>query len=110
MGSTITKGHLMEKTRFDGIRLLRSEPETYSVPEAGRIVGLGRNSSYEAARRGELPVLHFGRILRVPRVALQRMLEKGSSQPLGLPPSPWPSSIVPPACQGWAKLVRKRRK
>lgn len=52
------------------------KPETYSVPEAGRIVGLGRNASYDAARRGELPVLRFGRILRVPRAALERLLGK----------------------------------
>jgi hypothetical protein len=30
------------------------KPDTYSVPEAGRIVGLGKNASYDAARRGEL--------------------------------------------------------
>jgi excisionase family DNA binding protein len=52
------------------------KPETYSVPEAGRIVGLGKNASYDAAHRGELPVLRFGRILRVPRAALERMLGK----------------------------------
>jgi hypothetical protein len=32
-------------------------PATLSVPEAGRRLGLGKNASYEAARRGELPVL-----------------------------------------------------
>jgi excisionase family DNA binding protein len=66
----------MEKAGSDMAPLLPKKPETYSVPEAGRIVGLGRNASYEAARRGELPVLRFGRILRVPRVALERMLGK----------------------------------
>jgi excisionase family DNA binding protein len=54
----------------------RRHPETYSVPEAGRIVGLGKNASYDAVRRGELPVLRFGRILRVPRAALEQMLGK----------------------------------
>jgi excisionase family DNA binding protein len=54
--------------------LKAKKPETYSVPEAGRIVGLGKNASYDAAHRGELPVLRFGRILRVPRAALQRLL------------------------------------
>jgi excisionase family DNA binding protein len=48
--------------------------ETVSVPEAGQRLGLGRNSSYEAARRGDLPVLRFGRKLRVPIVALDRLL------------------------------------
>jgi excisionase family DNA binding protein len=52
----------------------RKKPETLSVPEAGRRVGLGKNASYEAARRGELPVLRFGRKLRVPSAALDRML------------------------------------
>ncbi len=50
------------------------EPETYSVPDAGRRLGLGGNASYDAARRGELPVLRFGRKLRVPSIALQRLL------------------------------------
>ena len=36
--------------------------------------GLGKNTSYEAARRGELPVLRFGRKLRVPIVAFERLL------------------------------------
>ena len=47
---------------------------TISVPEAGRRLGLGKNASYEAARRGELPVLRFGRKLRVPLVAFERLL------------------------------------
>jgi excisionase family DNA binding protein len=53
-----------------------NKPETYSVPEAGRILGLGKNASYDAARRGELPALRFGRLLRVPRAALERLLGK----------------------------------
>ncbi len=37
------------------------------VPEAGRMVHLGRTASYDAARRGEIPTLRFGRRLIVPR-------------------------------------------
>jgi hypothetical protein len=44
---------------------------TLSVPDAGR-----RLASYEAARRGELPVLRFGRKVRVPRVAFERLLSE----------------------------------
>ena len=61
-------------TGKSGASLKAKKPETYSVPEAGRIVGLGKNASYDAAHRGELPVLRFGRILRVPRAALERLL------------------------------------
>jgi hypothetical protein len=53
------------------------EPKTLPVPEAGRLYfGLGRNASYEAARRGDLPTIRIGRLLRVPVVALERKLEE----------------------------------
>jgi bifunctional DNA-binding transcriptional regulator/antitoxin component of YhaV-PrlF toxin-antitoxin module len=53
------------------------ERKTITVPEAGReYFGLGRNASYEAARRGEIPTIKIGRLLRVPVVALERKLEE----------------------------------
>ena len=51
------------------------EPKTVSVPEAGKWLGIGRNASYEAARQGEIPTIKIGRLLRVPIVALERMLQ-----------------------------------
>lgn len=51
--------------------------ETMSVPEAGRLLGLGIHGSYAAAKRGEIPTLKFGKKLRVPRRALERMLAEG---------------------------------
>ena len=56
-------------------------PMTLSVPEAGERLGLGRNASYEAARSGEIPVLRFGRKLRVPCVALERLLAETKLAP-----------------------------
>jgi hypothetical protein len=51
-------------------------PLTLSVPEAGRkYFNLGRNSSYSAAERGDLPTVRIGKILRVPVRALERMLD-----------------------------------
>jgi len=50
---------------------------TISVPEAGkRYFGLCRNASYEAAARGEIPVVRIGKLLRVPVRALERMLDR----------------------------------
>jgi hypothetical protein len=56
--------------------------KTMSVPEAGRTYfDLGRNASYEAARRGDIPTIKIGRLLRVPVVSLERILEQtGRSQ------------------------------
>jgi excisionase family DNA binding protein len=52
-------------------------PLTISVPEAGRrYFGLSRNAAYDAAARGELPVIRIGRLLRVPVRALDAMLEE----------------------------------
>jgi len=52
-------------------------PLTISVPEAGkRYFGLCRNASYEAAARGQIPVVRIGKLLRVPVRALERMLDR----------------------------------
>ena len=46
------------------------------MPQAGRLLGIGRNAAYEAGReRGEIPVVKIGKVLRVPKLALQRMLD-----------------------------------
>ena len=51
-------------------------PKTISVPEAGkRYFGLSENGSYEAARRGDIPTVRVGRLLRVPVIAMERKLE-----------------------------------
>ena len=52
----------------------KEQVEVYEVPEAGAKVGLGRNASYAAAARGEIPTIRFGRLLKVPKAAFDRML------------------------------------
>ena len=61
---------------FNGDTLDTITPKTISVPEAGRWLGLKRNAAYEAAHRGDIPVIRIGKLLRVPVVALERMLEE----------------------------------
>lgn len=57
------------------------ECKTMTVPEAGRVYfDLGRNASYEAARRGEIPTIKIGRLLRVPVVGMERKLEVGVTE------------------------------
>jgi hypothetical protein len=53
--------------------------KTLPVPVAGRLYfDLGRNASYEAARRGQIPVIKIGSRLRVPVAALEKMLDEVS--------------------------------
>jgi excisionase family DNA binding protein len=47
---------------------------TISVTEAARLLGVGRTCAYEAAARGQIPTVRIGRMLRVPKAALKRML------------------------------------
>jgi hypothetical protein len=57
----------------------QTELLTISVPEAGKLLAdLSRNGSYAAAARGEIPTLKIGRLLRVPLLALERMIERAS--------------------------------
>jgi|SRR6516165_7528598 hypothetical protein len=46
----------------------------YTIPEAGAQVGLSRNGSYDAAARGEIPYIEFGKKKIVPRALWDRKL------------------------------------
>jgi len=47
---------------------------TVTVEEAGRIIGVSRGGAYEAVKRGEIPVIRIGKKIRVPKAALERLL------------------------------------
>jgi excisionase family DNA binding protein len=51
-----------------------------TVPEAGQILGLNRNAAYAAAKRGDLPIIRIGKLLRVPKVAFDQMLERAGAK------------------------------
>ena len=58
--------------------LKRSQALTISIEEASRRLGIGRNQTYEAAGRGEIPTIRIGRRLLVPVAALDQMLGVGA--------------------------------
>jgi excisionase family DNA binding protein len=51
---------------------------TFTVEQVGSLLGLSRGAAYEAAARGEIPVLRVGRRLLVPKMALMKMLESAA--------------------------------
>ena len=51
-----------------------TEPMTVTVEEAAQLLGIGRQSAYQAARTGELPTIKLGRRLLVPRAQFEAML------------------------------------
>jgi excisionase family DNA binding protein len=52
----------------------------YKVPEAGAMLGLSRNASYEAAKRGDFPTIKLGKLIRVPKAAFHRLLDTPTKQ------------------------------
>jgi excisionase family DNA binding protein len=61
---------------------MTTERKTVNLwPEAGKILGLSRASTYTAARSGEIPTIKIGSRYLVPIAALERLLasaEKGA--------------------------------
>ena len=51
-----------------------AERLTYTVDEAAQLLGISRNSAYEAARCGEIPTIRVGRRILVPRNRLRELL------------------------------------
>jgi len=56
----------------------KRDRETLSVPEAARKLGIGRNSAYDAARRGDIPTVRIGGRILIPKKALERLLDAES--------------------------------
>jgi excisionase family DNA binding protein len=46
-----------------------------TVPETAKLLRISRNLAYELVARGELPAVRFGRVIRVPRDALDNWVK-----------------------------------
>lgn len=65
----------------------------YSIDEAAQVLGIGRNTAYEAAHRGDIPTIKIGRLLKVPKTALDRMMGRPPSNN-GVPTPHIPPEVV----------------
>jgi excisionase family DNA binding protein len=54
--------------------MITSERMTYSVREAAELLGLSKNSAYQACLKGEIPHLKIGKRILIPRAQLERLL------------------------------------
>jgi excisionase family DNA binding protein len=53
---------------------LEEAHDVLTPEETAKVLRIGRNATYEAIQRGEIPSVRIGRKIRVPKLALQRML------------------------------------
>lgn len=62
-------------------RIWKADRLTLDVPEAARVLGIGRNATYDGVRRGEIPHVRIGGRILIPREALERMLGSVAMMP-----------------------------
>jgi excisionase family DNA binding protein len=55
---------------------------TLDVPDAARLLGIGRAAAYEGVRRGEIPHVRIGGRILIPRAALEEMLADVGQHPV----------------------------
>ena len=51
-----------------------------TAPEAAEMLTISRNYAYQLVKEGKLPSIRFGKRILIPRVALEKTLEKGIPQ------------------------------
>ena len=66
---------ITRQTRFEDL------PDFLSVEETRVYLGLGRSTMYELLRRKELTYVRFGRVIRIPRTALEQYISGATSRP-----------------------------
>lgn len=49
-------------------------------PDVGQMLGLTRNATYQAAKRGEIPVIRFGKLMKVPKAAFDKMMSDAGAR------------------------------
>ena len=59
----------------EGAAMMNDEVMLLTVPEAARVLRISRNLAYELVARGEIPAIRLGRVIRVPRAALEEWVK-----------------------------------
>jgi excisionase family DNA binding protein len=80
----------------------RPDKLTYSVKETRALLGLGRDGVYNAIKRREIPSIRIGGRIVIPKTALHRMLDDGTTAASKNPASPSAQTKITRASDGSA--------
>lgn len=50
-----------------------NEKLCYTIPEAAALPGFSRNFGYELTRRGDIPIIRFGKRMLLPKAKFEKM-------------------------------------
>jgi hypothetical protein len=53
---------------------LAEYPDLLTVGDLQKVLRIGRNGTYEAIRRSDVPVVRIGRCIRIPKLAVLKLL------------------------------------
>lgn len=56
--------------------------EMMTVPEAAKYLRISRDLVYELAKRGDLPHVRLGRVIRIPQFGLEQWITRQTGLPL----------------------------
>jgi excisionase family DNA binding protein len=62
----------------------KDQPLFLRISEAARLLSMSRSAAYQAIRAGQLPSVRVAGKWRVPRAALERLLEQAMRAPASL--------------------------
>ncbi len=71
-----------KKETTEDLTRTTAPPLLLSIPDVAATLGLGRSKVYELIAREGLPVVRFGRSVRVSASSLQKWVEQREQQPL----------------------------
>jgi excisionase family DNA binding protein len=61
---------------------MKEHPLVLTIDEVAIAMGISRQSAYEAAHAGDIPTIRIGKLFRVPRAALQSLIDGASKDVL----------------------------
>lgn len=60
--------------------MITDERLTFDVKTAAKLLGVSKNSAYQACLKGEIPHLKIGKRILIPRVQLERLLGSAEAE------------------------------
>ena len=71
-----------KKDTMEELTRTAAQPLLLSIPDVAATLGLGRSKVYELIAKEGLPVVRFGRSVRVSAASLQKWVEQREQHPL----------------------------
>jgi excisionase family DNA binding protein len=71
-----------KKDTMEDLTRTVAQPLLLSIPDVAATLGLGRSKVYELIAKEGLPVVRFGRSVRVSATSLQKWVEQREQHPL----------------------------